>query len=307
MSMDLRPVRKILLATGLTTESVGAVVMAQRLAGLFGAELHAVHVVEPVSAEAEAAIPGLAEKHLTQAEEEVGHFTATHGLDKDSTIHVLRGSPEEEVLGLRKQLDADLLVVGRYGKGGLKHDQLGSIADRLVRHCQVPTLVIQPEFRGSYQRIGVASDLDDEQPVELRRALDLAKLFGADRIDLITAWEVPHGYHTVLTYEEAAQKLEAITRERAEALIARARREDDAEVRVVTRLGSPRAAVPDAAREEGIELLVMSTHYRTNKAAAILLGRTTERILAKVYCSVWAETAPELRQTFLEALRHLFD
>jgi len=46
---------------------------------------------------------------------------------------------------------------------------------------------------------------------------------------------------------------------------------------------------------------------RTGKAASVLLGRTTERILARVNCSVWAETTPELHQGFLDALRHLFD
>lgn len=307
MTTDLRPIKKILLATGLSTESVGAVLQATAMAKLFGAELHAGHVIEPVSATTERAIPGLAEKQEQHAREELEIFAESHGLAGVAELHVLRGEPEAQLLTLRKDLDADLLVIGRYGRGGLKRGRLGSIADRVLRHCQVSTLVVDPDFRGSFTNIAVACDLDAEDPVELRRGLDLARSLGAGSVTLVHAYEIPHGYHTILTHEEAKERLERVWTESAEALIARVRVEGDPEVSVRAAQGSPASAVPRLVGEIGADLLVLGTHFRVSKAAAVMLGRTSEKILNAVDCSVWSETCPSLHQGFLDAIKHLFD
>lgn len=302
----VRPIRTILLATGLTQESVGAVQMAQRFAELYGATLHAAHVIEPRDSAAEAAV-GMTATHDQHAREELDRFVHAHGLRETATLHVLRGEPEHELLTLRQELDADLLVIGRYGKGGLKHGRLGSIADRVVRHCQVSSLVVQPEFRGGYTTLGVASDLDEDAHQEVPRALEVARHLGVDEVVLMHAYELPHGYHTIMTREEATERIERSFREQAERILARNRGPEDPKVRVELRQGRPSKAIPELVAEHGIDLLVIGAAYHTSKAAAALLGRTTEHILRDVPCSVWAETTPEMREGFLEVLKHLFD
>ncbi len=307
MDGQSRDIRKILVATGLTSESLGAVAMAIGLSERLGAELHAVHVIEPMSRREADALPEVAEKQLAIASEELEKFAASHDLVGKATLHVRRGEPEHEILGLRRELDADLLVIGRYGKGGLKRGSLGSIAHSTVRHCQVSALVVEPTFRGMFTKIAVASDLDADAHVELRRALWLGRALGVESITLMKAYELPMGYHTILTEGQARGKLEEVCKTQADELISKMRRDGDPRVEIVSVEGPATRAVPQMCQKLGVEVLVVSTHLHKSDSAGVLLGRTTERILNAVDCSVWAETTPELAQGWWTAIKGLFD
>lgn len=302
-----KPIDNILVATGLTPESVGAVLQAKALAVKLGTHLHAAHVIEPVSESEEKAIPGLAEAHMKQADEELKVFAEAHGLTGDIEFDICKGSPEQEILRLRHRIDADLLVVGRYGKGGLKRGMLGSIADTLVRKCPVSVLVVQPEFRGDFKQIAVASDLSEQSEIAIRRALWLTKSLGHNQLLLLHSYEVPAGYHMVSTWETACERLEKLARERAEEVVSRLRAEmgtDAPNVKIVIHEGNPSGAVPKMALEEHVDLLMLSTHGRTT-AALLLLGRTTEKILRQAHCSVWAEKSPALFEGFIDAIKEV--
>ncbi len=299
-------ISKVLVATGLTPESVGGVLTARWLAREFGAELHAVHVIEPVSPEHEAAIPGLAEKHETQAQEELELFAGSHGLAEEATLHVQRGSPSIEVVSMLTDMHCELLVVGRYGKGGLKQGKLGSIANKLVRQSPVSTLVVPPEFRGEFSRIGVATDLTEAAGLGVERALQLGALLGHEEIVLMHAFTIPVGYHQFCTREEAVEKIHAVSHERAETLLSRVRERvpNAPKVKIVLEEGPAGSHIPAMAQREGVDLLVLNTHTRS-KSALLLLGRTTEHILAESTCAVWAEKSPQVYQGFLHALKEL--
>ena len=304
---SLRQVRTILVGSGLTPESIGGVVTAQLLARRYGAALHLVHVVEPVSELTEQAIPGLAEKHVQQAEEELRLFCQSHGLAEGVTLHVLRGDPESEILSLRARLHADLIVVGRYGKGGLKRGRLGSVADRLLRASPVSVVVALPEFRGEIQRVGMACDLHAENDEFLIRAVEVASRLGVPEVVLLGSYEVPSGYHMVLTWEEACEKIAHALREHADAMIARvARVAPGVAIRVRIEEGPPASRIPALALEERLDLLVLGTHTRT-APAQVLLGRISEKIIDAAGCSVWAEKSPRRYQRFIDALTHLLD
>ncbi|RMH10967.1 MAG: universal stress protein [Planctomycetota bacterium] len=299
----IKPIRRILVGTGLTQESVGAVLLSRWLAEKLGAELHAVHVIVPISPAAEQAMPGMAEQHEKQALEELDKFAQTHGLRDFAKLHVARGQPDAEIIKLSTELDTDLLVMGRYGRGGLKHGMLGAVADRVVRRNPTSVLVVQPEFRGPIRKLGVASACEDELNLELERALDLAGVLGIERIPMIKAYDVPAGYHMLSTYEEAAAKLaevhERIARqqvERASAGISRA-----VQVDIETRLGSPAKILPEFAEESELDLLVIGTHSRTGMAE-LVLDNLSEQIVKQATCNIWAEKSPVETQT----LRGLF-
>lgn len=303
-SATTRPIKTILAATGLTPESLGGLLMGADLADREHAELHIVHVVEPTSAVEERAIPGLAERHMRQADEELSSFCTSHGVPESATLHILRGDPEDTILRLRAELKADVLVVGRYGKGGLKRGRLGSIANRLVRKCQVSVLVAQPEFRGPARRIGVACDFHEDAQMELCRAMQLGKDLGVDEVVVLAAYEVPAGYHTIMTWEQACSNLESALREAGEKALAAAVQAVPGGPAWRLRLeeGSPSSRVPAMAQEEHLDLLVIGTHGRT-RAAMVLLGRTSEKIIDAAGCSVWAEREAGHFQGFLAAIK----
>lgn len=300
-----RPIKTVLVATGLTPESVGGLTLARDLCRRTGAALHVVHVVEPVSGVEERAIPGLAERQIAFATEELRTFCQSHGVS-DATQHLARGEAEEEILKVRASLRADLLVIGRYGKGGLKRGRLGSIAHRVVRRSQVSVLVAQPEFQGSVRRVGVACDFHEDCQLELQRALELAKAYGAGETVVLASYEVPAGYHTIMSWEDACARLEAALREVAEKSM-RLARQDVAgapEWRLRMEEGSPTSRIPAMAQEEHLDVLVLGTHGRS-RAAMALLGRTSEKIIDAAGCSVWAERDAGKFQGFVEMLREL--
>lgn len=114
--------RKILVAIDLSDESNIVVDKARELAKLYGAELHLVHVIEPIAVGyavevTSVDIEGLhaeATRHARTALLELGA-----NLDiPEQHLHNLLGQPAREIRELAKALQADLIVMGGHGKHG---------------------------------------------------------------------------------------------------------------------------------------------------------------------------------------------
>ncbi len=304
----IKPIRRILVGTGLTGESVGAVLLARWLSEQLVAELHAVHVISPISPAAEQAIPGLAAKHVAQAEEELEKFASSQDIRGFAQLHVVKGQPDVEIIRLGIRLDTDLLVIGRYGRGGLKRGILGAVADRVVRKNPTSVLVVQPEFRGPIQKIGVASACEDNLNLELERGLDLGRRFGLASIPMIQAYEVPAGYHMVSTYEQASAKLAEVHARIAGEQVRRASAAlaSPPKVEIQTRLGRPIEVLPKFAEESQLDLLVIGTHSRTHPAE-LILDNLSESIVKRANVNIWAEKSTMETQTLRGIFRSLLD
>ena len=61
-------------------------------------------------------------------------------------VHRLE-APSETVIGLTRQLDNGLVVMASHGRRGIGRALLGSVADRIVRHSQMPTLLVRGPVR----------------------------------------------------------------------------------------------------------------------------------------------------------------
>lgn len=62
-------------------------------------------------------------------------------------IDVHHGNPVVCILEHGDSLDADLIVLGSHGKGALKYAFLGSVAEKLLRKCHRPMLVVPIDGR----------------------------------------------------------------------------------------------------------------------------------------------------------------
>jgi nucleotide-binding universal stress UspA family protein len=51
--------------------------------------------------------------------------------------------PSEAIVSTAEEIGADLVVMGSRGLTGLKHVLLGSVAERTLRHCHCPVLVVK--------------------------------------------------------------------------------------------------------------------------------------------------------------------
>ncbi|MCZ7528694.1 MAG: universal stress protein [Acidimicrobiia bacterium] len=57
---------------------------------------------------------------------------------------LVEGSPARALLDSVETAEADLVVVGRRGRGGLAELLLGSVSQHVVHHATVPVLVVPP-------------------------------------------------------------------------------------------------------------------------------------------------------------------
>ncbi|MDP3510517.1 MAG: universal stress protein [Candidatus Melainabacteria bacterium] len=76
------------------------------------------------------------EVHLATAKK----ILSDHGFTNLDII-LKTGSPAHEIIKAAEETDADLLVIGAQGKGAIKHFLMGEVANKIVTHASVATLV----------------------------------------------------------------------------------------------------------------------------------------------------------------------
>lgn len=114
--------RKILVAADLTDESPVVVDKALAIAKQSGAELHMVHVMEPIAVGyavevTSIDIEGLHQEASKHARNELLQLGGNLGIPTHR-LHNVLGQPAREIRELAKEIAADLIVMGGHGKHG---------------------------------------------------------------------------------------------------------------------------------------------------------------------------------------------
>ncbi len=137
--------QRILLAVDLTDESARVAQRAKALAASNSAELHAVHVIEPLSLAYGGDIPmdisSVQDQIHEQAKRHLGEFTKQNGL-LEGHGHLIFGRPDSEIHRLADDLGADLIVVGSHGRHGLAL-LLGSTANGVLHGATCDVLAVR--------------------------------------------------------------------------------------------------------------------------------------------------------------------
>jgi nucleotide-binding universal stress UspA family protein len=146
---------KILLATDGSEEATLAAQSAADLAASTGSELHVAHVgkvlthadflgvdVGPLPAGAQELLDKEAKELLEAQLERMGEAGGSV-----TEAHLMSGRADEEIILLAEGVEADLVVVGSRGLGGVRRTLLGSVADSVVRHAHCPVLMVRREDR----------------------------------------------------------------------------------------------------------------------------------------------------------------
>lgn len=137
--------KRILLAVDLTDESALVADRAKALAASNSAELHAVHVIEPLSLAYGGDIPmdisSVQDQIHEQAKRHLAEFSQQHGLSVERA-HLIFGRPDSEIHRLADEIDADLIVVGSHGRHGLAL-LLGSTANGVLHGATCDVLAVR--------------------------------------------------------------------------------------------------------------------------------------------------------------------
>lgn len=185
--------------------------------------------------------------------------------------HVYDEAAAAAILDASRRLQAGLVVMSTHGRAGLGRWIYGSVADDVLRHSEVPVLLVPPHCEHAWPanrplRVLVPLDGSELAEAALRTAELLAETSAAELV-LLRVVEPPiyplygDGYAYIPIDEEAELALaEQVERLRAGGTGATAR----------TVVGQPAMAVATVAREVEADVIAMATHGRGGLARLVM-------------------------------------
>ena len=137
--------RRILLAIDLTEESRQVAASATAIASAFDAELHVIHVIEPLSLAYGGDIPmdlsSVQEQIHEQAKSHLAEFGNELGVPAERQ-YLIFGRPESEIHRMAESNAMDLVIVGSHGRHGLAL-LLGSTANGVLHGANCDVLAVR--------------------------------------------------------------------------------------------------------------------------------------------------------------------
>lgn len=135
----------ILVPTDFGEDAAEATSVAVAIAAKFDSRITLVHVVTPFALMYE----DLPSMDFVTPIEEAARAALAKELEllrvnwpsADSLF--LRGAVAQEILGAIDARGADLVVMGKHGRGALNRILVGSVAERVVRHASVPVMTVK--------------------------------------------------------------------------------------------------------------------------------------------------------------------
>lgn len=139
------PYQNILVAVdlGATTETV--IERAAALARDHHAQLHVLHVIEPLTITYGGDIPmdfsAIQEEILGQAKQQLNKLCENLGV-AEANRHLVTGRPESEIPSQAKAINGDLIVIGTHARWGLAL-LLGSTTDGVMHSAECDVLAVK--------------------------------------------------------------------------------------------------------------------------------------------------------------------
>jgi universal stress protein A len=133
--------KRILVPVDFSSCSKKALEYAIPFAEQFCAELTLLHVLQSYTPMLEIAIVHL--ETVEDANQELEKLRQIIPETVRSNSALRRGEPHQEIVGVAKELDIDLIILSTHGRSGLTQLVIGGTAERVVRHAGCPVLVVR--------------------------------------------------------------------------------------------------------------------------------------------------------------------
>jgi len=137
--------KNILVAVDLSEDTTSILQRGRAIADPDGAELHLIHVIEPLSFAYGGDIPmdfsGIQEEIHQQASQQMLRLSEIHHIDAQHQ-HIVLGKPEVEIHAKAAELGADLIVLGSHGRHGLAL-LMGSTANGVLHGANCDILAVR--------------------------------------------------------------------------------------------------------------------------------------------------------------------
>lgn len=141
--------RKTILAAIDLSEASGAILrQAREFAAALGARVWVLHVADPDPAfvgrevDPEVMRDDVAREYRREHQELQRLSQGLRDAGVESTALLVQGSTAETILEEAGRLKADMIVIGSYGKGGVRRLLFGSTSEDVLQSANVPVLVV---------------------------------------------------------------------------------------------------------------------------------------------------------------------
>ena len=271
--------------------SRSALEQAARLAGINGASLHVLHVVDT------AVVASLAESHhqsfehqaviaRQEATEALACWMAQIGAPRSCHSTIVVGVPLHEILEQAHALKPDLLVVGITGAGESKLGT-GSLAVSLGRNVQCKVLLVRASHPNPFHKIVACIDFSDTAREVAAQAHQVAIQDGA-HVDFLHVWQepwlsAPYAYLARVAAEHVKER-EKSHGASLRTFVKEASIGIDATEVLLNEANYANGIAGHALRTDA-DLIVIGAKGRTN-LSYVLLGSTAERLLRQLACSL---------------------
>ena len=288
------PVKRILWASDGSKESDNALRWAKMFATRFDAKVTALNVLETLNLDTlevaddlkreisriDSAIKKKETKRLTHVR------TVLEKLGIKAEMRIARGVPHQEIIKAVQSRAIDLIAMGKRGLNLWGRMLLGSATSRVLREAHVPVLTVRQAARKlTVKKILVPASFSPGDSASLEWALELARKFGA-ALFLLHVIEVHKSYNGVTggfmgRLRDSATKqlqamLDAVPSQKLKGVTLTPK------VKAFPRAGS---GIVEFVRQEGIDIIVMSTHARKG-APRLFLGSVAESVTKEAPCPV---------------------
>jgi len=131
---------RVLVGVDLSHAAKPAILAAERIAGVFNAQLRAVHVVEP---HPWIEVPPMSQEELQRnSVEELDRAVWPNLVYPGAERLVRRGFAPDTLAAVAAEWNADLVVVGSHGQGWVERVLIGSVTERLLNLLPASLLVV---------------------------------------------------------------------------------------------------------------------------------------------------------------------
>jgi nucleotide-binding universal stress UspA family protein len=281
-------IKTILCPVDFYSPSDAAVTYATSLAANYGARVHLLHVVAPITPFAYEYAIDTAEILRSAEEAAAGELKrrvtrlSDAGVLVDSEVRV--GDVYDEIQASIARLKPELIVMGTHGRRGAERWFMGSTTEKLLRRSPVPVLTIRATrntepISARFRHILVTTDFSSGTSDALSYAFSLArenesKVTLLHVVQLVAA-DFSRNYRDRVT-ELCYKDLEALVPPEA-------RKWCDVAIKVES--GIPYQTILRTLESEKVDLLVMNIHGKGMLDRA-LLGSTADRVVRGASCPV---------------------
>jgi nucleotide-binding universal stress UspA family protein len=272
----------ILVATDGSEESREAVRFGASLTRALSGRLTLVHIVPPHPSEEPPRDPHDVDALLNSAQAEA----AKYGVEVTTRVEV--GDPAEAIVGVRREIAADMLVVGTHGRKGIARVVLGSVAESLYKRALCPVAVVRKFDRssGSFGPLVAPTDFSDGGNHAVQAAALLARTLDVQLKVLHVLPEAlpPKGEEDPEAMRRAAETLRRNAEARLRSLAEKLRlKPEQVELALVT--GVDAAEIVHIGKEIDAGCIVMGTRGLSG-LPRVLLGSVTDQVLREAPCPV---------------------